>query len=701
MSLSYTSLHALRSVVASTVNETGIIFIDSTPIIYRYSLQGLYQKHAHLKGIQSYPNRYGGSVAITNDGKFGLVCDTSNERILFLSLEPVKLLSTIPMIKPDVALFSDDARLFAIGNISGRLKVYDTLSYELLNELQLPDGIVCAAFSKDGSKLAISAMDKKVHLFYIHTQKIAHVFRIDDIVEAITFSSDNNKILAFTRSGSTYVLNIMLRQQFLGDPSMEWPTHIATGLNEHTLLLGSRSNQLLIYNKSDGIKLGSMSFDHWGITSLSTSFEKVFVGFSDGNSVVIDLHEALQEAYKALETNDINKLTLLAEETPLIFVNNDLCKQIEKYHETIFCFFPSNPEEKKGYEAIVSLIIADSTIRKELMKTLYASEEIEPFMENISQGNAQEACETAYNAPLLRQLREFHEVRSSCLNELMHEIKLLEIDPAKFKDYIESVPDACTECIHNIVPSTEILEKNYKKLVSYASVNNYSSLMEITEKYPILRQTKVYRRLMNYGESLIDKTLMMIAAGKMNEADLYATNLTRIKPFALTGNDFKTQIKAFDAFENAAKANNIVKLFALASEHPALRTTEIFRLQIETHKKNVLTPALIYAKKGDVAKTLETIAPYSTIGFFEEKNLVLLKKALIHEIEFYAPLGEERSLLDNYHQCFGWDEEYDQVCLTLGVPPNDSKKHDELSPECKKLTTFLSGEKKRRNLLVS
>lgn len=701
MSLSYTSLHALRSIVASTVNESGLILIDSTPIIYRYSLDGHYQKHANMKGIQSYPNRYGNSVAITNNGKFGLVCDPSNERVLFLSLEPVKLLSTVPMAKPDVVRFSDDGRFFAIGNVSGRLKVYDSLTYKALDELQLPDGIVCTAFSKDGTKLAISTMDKKVHLFYTHTQKIGYVFRIDDIVEAITFSSDNNKVLGFTRSGSTYVFNIMLRQQFLGDPSMEWPTHIATGFNEYALLLGSRSNQLMIYNRSDGIKLGSVSFEHWGITSVSASSEYVFVGFSNGNNVVINLHEAVQEAHKALESGNIAKLCVLVAESPLVFVNNDLCKQIEKYHETIFCFLPSTSDEKKGYEAIVSLIIADGTIRKELMKTLYDSQEITPFMDNIAQGNAQQACETADSAPLLGHLREFHEIRSTCLNNLMHEIKLLEVDSVKFKEYVESVPDACSECVHELIPSTEILEKNYKKLVSYASANNYASLMEITEKFPILRQTKIYRRLMNHGESLIDKILMMISAGKMHEAEMLATNLTRLKPFASTGNDFKTQIKAFDAFENAAKANNLVKLYALASEHPALRTTEIFRIQIEAHKLNIMTPALVYAKKGDVAKTLEIIAPYAAIGFFEEKNLSLLKKALVHEIELYAPLGEERALLDNYHKCFGWDEDYDQVCLTLGVPPNEHKKLDEVSPECKKLTTFLSGDKKRRNLLAS
>lgn len=698
MALSYSSLHALRSIVASTINETGITLIDSTPTMYRYSTQGEYLKHANMKGIEPYPNRYGSSVAITNDGKFALVCDHLNERVLFLALEPVKLLSKISITKPDVVLFSDDNRFFVIGSDTGRLDIYNTLTCERICELHLSDSIVCAAFSNNGNRIAISTMDKKIHLLRIDTCKAVHVFRIDEIAEAVTFSADNNKIVGFTRSGTTYVLNILLKQQFLGDPSLEWPTHIASGFNENIILLGTRSNQLLIYNNSDGVKLGCVNFDFWGITSLSVSSEKIFIGFSDGNGIVIDLHATLKEAYSAVETGNIGKLSLLAAESPLIFVNQDLCTKMEKKYEAIFNFTPSNPDERKGHEAIVSLIIADGSIRKELMQALYASEEIVPFMEKISLGNAQGACVSVYKAPHLRQLREFHEVRSSCLKELMYEIKLLEIDPGKFNEYIDSAPGGCSKCVHSIIPRPEVLEENYKKLLSSASSRNFAALSDIGEKHEILRQTKVYRRFMSYGEALIDKTLRLMAEGKMDQADEYATKLTRIKPFALTGNDFKNQIKAFDAFNNASKSNDLTKLFTLSSEYPALRTTQIFKDQIDIYKKNIMTPANIFAKKGEVSRVMALITPYSIIEYFEEKNLSLLKKALIHEIELYAPRGEEESLLNRYHSCFGWDNDYARVCLALKVSPNHMKKLDDIAPECKNITTLLSGEKILRSL---
>lgn len=698
----YSYLHSYRSIVASAMSEDHLYLIDSTPTIYRYSLQGDYEKHANLKGFQSLPYRYGSSVTISNNAQYALVCDGSNERVLFLLMNPVKLLSTITVSKkPDIALFNETATRFVIGSNSGRMSIYETQTFEKIAELQLPDEIASVAFSKDGSKLAISTMDKKIHIYAIQTQKMGQVFLIDDIVEALTFSDDGNKVIAFSRYGSTHIVNLMLKQQYLGESSLEWPTHIASGFHQNVILLGSRSNQLSIYSNSDGAKLGSVNLGFWGITSICAGYQKVFVGFSDGNGVIIDLAEALSASYQALESKNYARLSEICYESPLIFIDSGLCVEIEKHYASIFEFRPSSHEETKGYEAITSLIVSDSTIRKELLQNLYTSDAIVPFMEEIEQGNAHKACNAAYRSPLLRQLREFHEVRSRCLMELMHEIKLLEIDPQKFKEYVEAVPSSCAECTHSIIPNPDVLHENYQKLLSSASANNFSAIMEITDQHAILRQTKIYRRLMNYGEALIDKTLMMISAGKINEADIYATKLTRIKPFASSGNDFKNQIKAFDAFANASSSKNLIKIFALASEFPALRTTEIFKIHIEEYKKTVAIPAQNYAKNGEVAKVITLCAPYQGIEYFEEKNLALLKKALLYEIEIYAPRGEEKSLLDQYHDCFGWDEMYQRVCKSFNVTPNETKKLDDISAECKQRISFLNGEKIPRSAGVT
>lgn len=698
MELSYSSLHSMRSILAAAISDHGLVCVDSTPMLYRYSPEGTFLKHSPLKGVQSYPSRYGKSISLTNNAQFGLVCDFENDRVLFLSLEPLKFLSMIPFPKPNLAVFSGDNRYFVLGSGTGKIKLYEIFECKSIAEVHLADAVVCTAFSKDNTHLAIATMDKKVHVFHIGSGKIIYTFRLESIAEALTFSTDNTKIVCFTRTGATFVFNLVLKQQLLGDPIVEWPTHIVSGESQNIVLIGSRSNHLFIYNNADGAKLGSIRFDYWGITALHASLERVFVGFSDGNGHIIDLKNTIQEAISALQNSNISALCVLILENPLILINPTLCTTIKESHKTIFDFRPSNAEERRGYEIIISLMIAEGGVRKELIQTLYTSTEIAPFMEEISNGNLQKACTKVYKTPLLRQLREFNEVRSGCLSELSKEVKLLETDPEKFKEYIDSTPPRCAGCVHNIIPAPEVLAENYQKLLSSASAKNYAAVLEITDHYPALRQTKIYRRLMSYGESLIDKTRMLIAEGKIDEADLYATKLSQIKPFALSGLDFKNQIKAYDAFENAAKSNNLVKLFSMAIEFPALRTTEIFRDQLEKYQKNILLPAHPLIQHGEVVKLLSLIEPYRCIEFFEEKNQMLIKKALIHEIRLYAPFGQEQELLDHYHECFGWDQEYGTICDTLSCTAHRDPKLEPLSEECKKITTFLTGEKILREL---
>lgn len=700
MNLSFNSVHTLRSIVASAIMETEstIVVIDATPTIYRFAATGMYIKHAILKGFESYPYRYGNATAVTQNASHALVCDTVNDRVMFLSLEPMQLLSTLTMNRPDTALFSQDGTLFAVANALGRCRIYGTLSSAMQNELQFSDVIVYASFSPDNRWLAVSTMDKKIHIYSLSSQKIFHVFKLDEIVETLAFSDDNNKIVAFSRDGSTHALNIMMQQQFIGSPTSEWPTCTGSCHNRHVVLVGSRSNQLFVYSNSDGAILGSMTLDYWGVTSLSTSEDKVFIGFSDGNGMIIDLGTAVQAASEMISQQQWSRLCIAVAENPLILISPAIGSGIEPFFNALFDYHPVTDEEKAGYESIVSLIISDGSKRRELMQTLYNSEAIVSFMENISEGKIQKACISAHKAPLLRQVREFHEVRSRCMLDMMHELRLLETDPEKYHEYVASEPSGCQECVHRLIPPSEVLSEYYQKLCAAATAGNFALVIDITEKYCILRQTKVYRRVMNYGEALIDKTLAMITAGKMVEADTYATKLSRIKPFALTGTDFKNQIKAYESFSAAEGSKNISKIFEMAIEFPALRTTEIFRKQIEIYRKTVTQPAMLYAQKGDTEKVKALIAPYAQIAYFDDNNIAVMKSALIYEIALYAPEGEEATLLGRYHECFGWDSAYAHVCETFNIIPNEDRKLDEISPECKTIGTFITGPKQLRHL---
>lgn len=701
MQLTYKSLHVARSIVASSFTETSLICVDSTPIIYTFSLQGEYEKHVNLKSFESYPYRYGHSIALSNHGEYALLADSDNHKVLLVNLEKNKVIMHLQGTKvPDFCVFSHDTHYFVIANSIGRLSVYNVKTMEIVFESPFPDGISTVSFTNNCINLVVATLDKKAYLYNFHTNKLIKKFSVDAIVEAFSFSENSNQIVLFTRMGNTSVINIAMNHIYKADSFSEWPTISAHRPNGEIVLLGTRSSSLFIYTASNGVKLGSITLNHWGITSISLTDNNVFIGFSDGNGMILDMQTEIDLAIKALESKNYEQLSMIAAESPLIFINQALCESIEMRYQEIFAYSPASSEEKRGFEALVSIILSNDSKRVNLLTSLYTSDKIVPFMEHISNGEVEKACYTAYDAPLLRQLREFKELQTNCYVHLIKELRVLENDPDTFKTYIDSISQdvsRCAHCAHSILPTPEGLEEGYKQLASSLSANNFSVITEITERYPILRQTRLYRRMMNYGEALIDKTLMMLSSGNILEADKYAANLSRIKPFALTGQDFKNQIKSFETFLNACQNNNLQQIFSIATENPALRTTNEFKQQLVQYRNMVQTPALTLAYKGEVAQVISLITPYRAITYFEEKNMVLIKTALICEIEHYAPFTEEQQLLESYHNCFGWDEHYEKVCVLFGIIPNTTQTHFEITAECKSKTTFLTGERKLRS----
>lgn len=689
MTLKYTPIHAGQSIVGSSLSEETLTILNTVPTVYNYSESGVYQGQTLLKGFKSNIDRYAKALSISSDGKYSLLCDTSNNKVLLFNLIKKRIASSMPMRKgPRFSLFSSNSNYFACSNSVGEFDIYETLSCEVYNTILFVDSVSAAIFSDDELKIAIATFDKKVHIYDMLTKEIESTFIMEDYVEGITFSQDNTSVVVFTRIGNSYILNLKLDRQYMADPCFEWPTVIIKEKGSTISLVGVRSNQLFIY--TNGNKIAMVPLDYWGVTSISIYKQKVFLGFCDGNGIIIDNTKAIEEVMHAIEESNYEKLSLLVYDYPLVFTSISLTQKIEEQYLDILKHKPLGHNEKLGYESLVSFLLSANVSRKELLQALYTLPEIVDFMSSVSTGSLSEACNIAYNTPLLRQLREFNEIKTNCSKELQEKMHLLETN---FNKFDEDKSSSCSECVLGILPSDEILKESYNQLMLTGNAKNCAAVIDITDRYPILRQTKIYRRLLNQGEAFIHKTLLMISAGKMDEANIYATNLTRMKPFAATGLDFKRQIEAYTMFEKACIAKNLTQIFSLIEKYPLLRTTDIFKTFVLYHKESILKPALAQAKLGAVEQMKKIIEKYSDFEYFDEKHFHVYKIALIREIEKYAPTGKEEELLDKYHAYFGWDKYYESVCISFECLPNPLVKTDEVAVEHKKLMTLLDGER--------
>ncbi len=438
-----------------------------------------------------------------------------------------------------------------------------------------------------------------------------------------------------------------------------------------------------------------MSFEFWGVSTLSATTQKLFVGFSDGNALLLDVSQDVVKAKELLETKDIERLSLLVGDSPLIFLDSTFCDMLQESYETVLEYKALGAQENKGYDALISYMLSDERCQKELLRQLYSSMEMVSFTQELESGNTKDACELAYEAPLLRQLKEYGAMRSECYKEVAKELKMLEQNPYEFSEYLARQEKSCLACKHGVVRFSGDLVEAYKKLRGAAEAMSFATLFEIVSLYPLFRQTKIFARMMHYGESLIDKTLIMLYAGKTDEALKYATKLALIKPFAKTGDDFKKQIAVQVNFQKACERENIEQVCALVKEHPQLRITELFKAQVARYNDHI-KPAYAIAFSGDVQGLIKYLGKYYTVEYFKSKNQELKRLALLYEIKNYAPLGEEEELLIEYHRCFGWDEHYENVCKFFNLEPRADLKDMPESGDCLEQMSFLRGARVKR-----
>jgi hypothetical protein len=694
-----------RSIIASAMTDTSIVIVDTTPAIYTYTTSGKFHHTSTLKKFRSFPGRYGHAATISTDGKLSMVCDTLNDRVMLIDVNTNKVLRLFHITAPEICIFSPDNSLLAIGNSLGKVVWFSASSYTMLGEISLSDSINALLFSPDNQNIFLATHDKKLHHYMLKKHFEIHCYPIDDIIETMVLSSDTNHLTAYTRKGNSYIFNLAMKKFFLGDPCCEWPTNAVHIPESEIVLLGTRSNQMFINTVCNGTKLGSVTLDFWGITAISVHNQKVFIGFSDGNGTIIDVAENIGEAKRMLDTCSFSSLSLLAKSQPLIFIDAQLCLDIQKNHIELFEYKPVNHDEKVGYDALCAIALCNTVQRQTMLSCLYTSEDIVPFMLSYSKGEIQTACTHAYDAPLLRQLREFKEIRTNCQSNLRQQIKRLENDDISFQNAFEELPEECNRCVHNVLPPMKELDEAYKDLSINVAKNNYSKVMEITASYPIFRQTLIYRRLMNHGELLINRILNAMSLDNMSDAYDHACRLTQYKPFEATGKDFQNHIKAYKMFVSSCQKKDLQKIFLLAEEYPAFRTTPMFKEELDYYHNNIFTPALTQARLGEPKQVQMILASYWAVVYFQEKNLTLLRMSLLNEIRRFAPPGEELSLLNHYYTLFGWDKMYEKVCSNLGCIASHDHKAIEISDEYKTIQTLLTQARfngsKEKNLSVS
>jgi|GEM_PF-1350334 len=683
-------------VVSSAALQDEIVIADSTPTIYHYSHTGEYIRHNSFSGLSSLEQRYSKALYLALSGSYLLVSDEENGHILLLDVATKKTLLQLKMEKnPKYCLISSDESFLIVTNGVGRALIYNIQTLERYDEIAFVDEIATVQFLPDASKILVSCLNKQIYIYDMATKKIEHKIAIRDVVEVISIAKNGNDLLLITRVGDALRYSISSQEIFIVDACYEWATtHMQSG-NGAVTLVGSRSSEVYIYTTQKGKLLGSVTFEHWGVTTLSAQKGRLFVGFSDGYATIVDFNEAINDAKEAISRGDCESLCLIVQEYPLIFMDEELYNLIGENYKKVLAYKPSTNNEKEGHSAVIAFLIANEEVHDLVLKELFSSQEMIHFTKYLEEGRPEKSCAMVYDAPLLQQLKEYSSMRTKCHKNVARELKKLEEDPEEFGRYLEEQEHSCLKCKNSVVKGALGLVEAYLLFRKSAIAKNYVSVFEIASRYPILRQSTIFRRLMHSGESLIEKMLIMMRANRMDDALKYATKLASVKPFAKVGQSYKKQIMMYANFSQACERQNIANIFSIVADNPALRTTALFKEQQRLYQEHYKKGEEI-AKSGEVLAMLKHMSPYMYIESKLSQNRELHRVALLYEIKNYAPGGEEKALLEKYYECFGWSEEYANVSAFFGVQSNPEVEKESVDEQCYEQVTLLEGERVKR-----
>ncbi len=116
-----------------------------------------YEENKVIKTIDS------NIVKVSPDGRY---LASYNENDKFISLWDTNNGSLLQTIEGTIFTFSSDGNIFITGDIEGNVKIWNTTDLSLLETLEISDGKITAiTFSDDGTKLAVAADDRTIHIY--------------------------------------------------------------------------------------------------------------------------------------------------------------------------------------------------------------------------------------------------------------------------------------------------------------------------------------------------------------------------------------------------------------------------------------------------------------------------------------------------------------------------------------------------------
>ncbi|MDB2562615.1 hypothetical protein N9X61_03310 [Sulfurimonas sp.] len=676
------------SILKIEIVDDFIYILDNkfTLIVYSNSTFTLIDKHILLHS-QDDKHIYENTLAISKNLDFyhSFTKDTSGA---IFNLEDDKISQSLPieLNKRDVsyARFSNNADILLIGGEDGRSCFYDLRSKRSCFSLEArSDFISSAVFSNDDKLVCIGAYDKAIKIHDIDKHKVIAEVDVSDTPEDLVFLDNMSGVIGITRDRKIFLYSINDDTLIYANMLFaEWPTSIVKVGHQH-ILIGTKGDILYILDIKDLSLVRRFRIKNFGIKTLKTYENKLYIGYSSGELKIIDMNYMYDTFEESLKMNKFAKATSLMKEN-IFLMTKEITQKYDNIWEQVLDMAKDVllMKDLEKAQRMVKPFLWDKRKKDQFEALQVNIGDIKHFESLVTQGSNVLAFKFADEKTHLQEHKQYLVIEAD-FNKKFHLAKSLfakdtnpDIQSAKniITPFLKI--ESKKPLINNLLTNYKIFSRSLRLIKS----RNFKVYFRLVEKNEFLKDEHLYPKIVEIGNQAYSKLLTMEQEGQYEKASQVADYLEDFIPFNQSVDDIRDIIDSKMYLQQLIRDDNIKKIYQVVSQSSELELTPMFN---EYHKifEAKKEEANLFAHQGNSPKVKETLENHLEIQYLINSIAMIFKLSYLVEIELVMESSPHsinmHATMERYAMLFGIDDELDLLAKKLNFthlvpnyPPN-------------------------------
>ncbi len=515
-------------------------------------------------------------VKISTDAKYALI---AIKNVLTLwDLESKKHLASF-LHKKDIlsVAISKDNKYFASGDIEGKVFVYNLNLKKKTYELKKHrDFITDLSFYEDRSHLVAGGYDKCVIFYNLHTfdkkDKYYHLKPVKKI--------KLDKYLISVDEIGTIINWDKLKKEFK-DISKFYNNFRDFALFREYIIIASDKN-VIIYNLKDLVIENDNFLEFENIDKIAIFKEFLIISNKSGEIYFRSLFEEEKLFLDLIIKEDFKSAFELIDKNPFLKFSKGyerLNKIIELYINKAKDLFLTN--EAKALEILDKFLLIPQ-LREKIQKTINHFKNYKKFVFAIKKENFALAYFLANRYEMLKETKYYRllEKRWEIAFEKAKEYAL-KGDNLDVKEILEPFM-----IVKEKIPLIELLLNEpdvFKSLKEKLSERDFKGFFEIIKKYPELKNTAEYKKVINYANELYKFANKFISEEEFEKAKKAALIFKNIEGFEDKAEKLLEEIKIGLKFLGYIQKKEYQKAFELTERYAFLKNLKSYKDLIKKH----------------------------------------------------------------------------------------------------------------------